>query len=265
MFRLHALGTSARRTWQRLAPQARALYSWAKEPALVVIVMFASTTAIAAPFYVPSGSMEPTLQIGDGLIATKFDYGYSRYSPPYAVGPASKKRLFERLPERGDIVLFRLPSDPHKTLIKRLIGLPGDRVQMRHGHLWINGKKLPLRADGMGVEEGHFGDMIPVRQFVETLPNGVTHRIFKHGWDEAFDNTPVYVVPKEHLFVMGDNRDDSADSRVPVDEGGTGFVPMENLVGHAAIVVGSFDFLGDQPDKTLLNRIRSGRFLSRVY
>jgi len=223
-------------TWRNaVKPHAAEFYKFIREPALVVAVMFVSTTAIAAPFYVPSGSMEPTLQIGDGLIATKYDYGYSRYSPPYAFGPSSETRLFQKLPTRGDIVIFRLPHNPEKTLIKRLVGLPGDRIQMREGRLWINGEQLPLKADGSGTEEWRNGEMITVARYVETLPNGVTHSIFKHAWDGPLDNTQIFVVPKNHFFMMGDNRDDSSDSRVPPDEDGVGYVPAENLVAHAEI------------------------------
>jgi signal peptidase I len=226
--------------------------------------VFVSTTAIAQPFYVPSGSMEPTLQIGDGVVASKYAYGYSRYSPPFAFGPSSQTRLFERMPQRGDIVIFRLPHNPEKTLIKRLVGLPGDRIQMRNGRLWINGRQLPLKADGIGTEEWHNGEMIPVARYVETLPNGVTHPIFKHGWDEALDNTQVFVVPKRHFFMMGDNRDDSTDSRVPPDQDGVGYVPMENLVARAEFVVGSYDFLGDQADKGWFGRLRTARFFTAL-
>jgi len=245
-------------------PHAVELYKFIKEPALVAGIMFISTTAIAAPFYVPSGSMEPTLQIGDGLIATKYDYGYSRYSPPFAFGPSSETRLFQKMPRRGDIVIFRLPHNPEKTLIKRLVGLPGDRVQMREGRLWINGKQLPLKRDGVGTEEWHNGEMIPVARYVETLPGGVMHPIFKHVWDGPLDNTQLFVVPKNHFFMMGDNRDDSSDSRVSPERDGVGFVPAEYLVARAEIVVGSYDFLGDQADKGWFDRVRTARFLTAL-
>src|SRR5215469_1343312 len=126
----------------------KAAWDFVREPVIVAVVLLVSTTALAQPFYIPSGSMEPTLQIGDGLIATKYDYGYSRYSVPFGVGPSSQTRLLQKSPSRGDIVIFRDPSNLSKTLIKRLIGMPGDRVQMREGRLWINGRELPLKQDG---------------------------------------------------------------------------------------------------------------------
>jgi signal peptidase I len=132
---------------------------------------------------------------------------------------------------------------------------------MRSGRLWINGRELPLKADGTGTEEWHDGERIPVARYIETLPNGVSHQIFKHVWDGPLDNTEIYIVPKHNLFVMGDNRDDSSDSRVPPEEDGVGFVPMENLVGRAEFVVGSYDFLGDQG---WFGRVRTDRFLTAV-
>jgi signal peptidase I len=236
-----------------------------REPIMVASVMLVSTTAIAQPFYIPSGSMEPTLQIGDGLIATKYDYGYSRYSVPFALGPASPTRLLQKAPARGDIVIFRDPGKPSKTVIKRLIGLPGDRVQMVGGHLWINGRQLPLKEDGIGTAEDEGGEMYQVARYTETLPGGVQHPIFKQGWDGPLDNTELFVVPKDHFFMMGDNRDDSSDSRVAVSEGGVGFVPVENLVGHARIVVGSYDYIGGLADKGVFERLRASRFFKTLY
>jgi len=118
-----------------MAANLKTVWQLIREPLIVAGIVFVSTTAIAQPFYIPSGSMEPTLQIGDGLIATKYDYGYSRYSVPFGLGPSSQTRLLQKTPSRGDIVIFRDPSDLSKTLIKRLIGMPGDRIQMREGRL----------------------------------------------------------------------------------------------------------------------------------
>jgi signal peptidase I len=243
----------------------KAAWDFVREPVIVAGVLLVSTTAIAQPFYIPSGSMEPTLQIGDGLIATKYDYGYSRYSVPFALGPSSKTRLLQKAPARGDIVIFRDPSAPSKTLIKRLIGLPGDHVQMIEGRLWINGKELPLKEDGIGTAEDEQGGAYQVARYTETLPNGVTHTIFKQGWDGELDNTEEFVVPKDHFFMMGDNRDDSLDSRVAASAGGVGYVPIENLVGHAQVVVGSYDYLGGLEDKGLFARLRGSRFLKALY
>src|ERR1700749_3176513 len=161
----------------------KAAWEFVRQPVIVAGVLLVSTTALAQPFYIPSGSMEPTLQIGDGLIATKYDYGYSRYSVPFAVGPSSQTRLLQKAPSRGDIVIFRDPSEISKTLIKRLVGLPGDHIQMREGHLWINGKELPLKEDGVGTAEGESGTMYQAARYTETLPGGVSHPIFKEGWN----------------------------------------------------------------------------------
>ncbi|MDE2183032.1 MAG: signal peptidase I [Alphaproteobacteria bacterium] len=221
----------------------KAAWQWLKEPLLSVLVVFALTTVIAQPFYVPSGSMEPTLAIGDAVFAAKFPYGYSRYSIPFMNGPTPKGRFLGRLPEVGDVVVFRLPSNTSITYVKRLIGLPGDRIQMRNGRLWINGKKLPLREAGMGQDEMGDGRDLEVQKYIETLPNGREHMIFKWQWDGQLDNTPVFVVPKDHVFMMGDNRDYSSDSRVPPDEGGVGYVPIGDLVGEPFIVIGSVDFV----------------------
>ncbi len=149
-------------------------------------------------------------------------------------------------------------------LIKRLIGLPGDRVQMIEGRLWINGKQLPLKEDGAGTAEGEHGEMYQVARFTETLPNGIQHPIFKEGWNGPLDNTEEFIVPKDHFFMMGDNRDDSLDSRVSESEGGVGFVPVENLVGHARVVVGSYDYLVPIADKGLFERLRAGRFFKAL-
>ena len=242
----------------------KAAWTWLREPVIVAGVMLAASTAIAQPFYVPSGSMEATLQIGDGLLASKYTYGYSRYSVPFALGPASDTRLFQKLPARGDVVLFRLPSNPSKTLVKRLIGLPGDRIQMRAGRLWINERELPLKPDGTATLESADGSAYPVAKFVETLPGGVKHPILKQTWSGPYDDTGVYVVPAGHLFMMGDNRDDSLDSRVAAADDGVGYVPVENLVGKAQVVVGSYDYLGVDSLVDLVGKIRASRFFKTI-
>jgi signal peptidase I len=269
----NALGTTARR-WRRIAvttASKKVVHDFlvaAREPAAAVLIVFASTTAFAQPFYVPSGSMEPTLQIGDALIGSKFPYGYSRYSIPWMPAASSTThRLFARLPQRGDIAIFRLTRDPGTTYIKRVIGLPGDRVQMLEGRLWINGRQLPVRPAGSGQVETEDGDTVTAARFVETLPNGRDHPIFKlRDWSVqgAYDNTDVYVVPAEHLFMMGDNRDDSCDSRFPLSECGVGYVPVGNLVARAEFVVGSYDFLNAHAVWTWLTQFRLSRFFSGV-
>ena len=231
----------------------------------IALIVLTTKTVAAEAYYVPSGSMQPSLLIGDQLMVSKFAYGYSRYSLPLPLAPASPERLFGKLPEVGDVVVFRLPRDPSQTYVKRVVGLPGDRLQMRQGRLWINGAALPLRRDGTGASQDESFRSVTAPRFVETLPNGRQHPIFKFGWNGDLDNTPVFEVGPGQIFVMGDNRDDSADSRMPPSAGGVGFVPVENLVGRVDALIGSWDpAVRHDPLWTWPSGLRLSRFFSRV-
>jgi signal peptidase I len=245
-------------------PLVRGLIGWVKESLVAVALVVCATTAVAQPFYIPSGSMEPTLQIGDALLGSKFAYGYSRWSLPYGLGPVSQTRLFGKMPARGDVVIFRKPGETKVILIKRVIGLPGDRIQMIGGRLVINGQKVPLAAAGTGKVEESDGQWDSIGRFTETLPGGVRHTIFKARWDGPLDDTPVFTVPARCIFAMGDNRDNSLDSRVPQADGGVGFVPAENLVARADVMLGSYDFLNAHMPVGWLSQLRLSRFLRPI-
>ncbi len=193
-------------------------------------------TFLFQPFNIPSGSMIPTLDIGDYLFVSKYSYGYSRYSFPFGF-PPFQGRILASPPHRGDIVVFKLPRDNSTDYIKRIIGLPGDKIEMKKGRLYINDQEVP-REPIKPVETddlyGHYGQ---VPTYTETLPNGVMHRIIEIQGDDGFnDNAGPFLVPPNHYFMMGDNRDNSTDSRVPQDQGGVGYVPFENIEGRARIV-----------------------------
>jgi signal peptidase I len=231
----------------------------------MVLIILLLRVVIAEPFYVPTGSMESTIEIGDEVVASKYAYGYSRYSMFFGWGPQSETRLFQKVPERGDVVVFRLPSDPGQNYVKRLIGMPGDRIQMVGGRLMINGELLPVRDDGDASVEFSDGSRVFAFRKIETLPGGKEHLILKLPGDHPFNDTREYVVPPGHLFMMGDDRDNSSDSRVPPNMGGVGYVPFENLVGRGEFVLGSFDFLNAKGGPLgWLSAIRWSRFFSRL-
>ncbi|HXH42452.1 MAG TPA: signal peptidase I [Bradyrhizobium sp.] len=195
------------------------------------------------PFKIPSGSMTPTLMVGDYVVAAKYAYGYGRYSVPFASSVISG-RILAADPEYGDIVVFRSPKDNSTDYVKRVVGLPGDRIQMRQGRLILNDRPVTrvalaeeLAGSTCGVDDG-----ATVKRWRETLPNGasyVTHDCVENGY---LDDTNVFTVPPGHLFVLGDNRDNSTDSRMLST---FGFVPMENLVGKITRIIWSLDEDGE--------------------
>ncbi len=208
-------------------------------------------TFLYEPFNIPSGSMKPTLLVGDYLFVSKFAYGYSRHSLPFSP-PIGDGRLFGALPERGDVAVFKLPSNNRTDYIKRIVGLPGDRIQVKEGVLYINDQEVQRSPIDDFVDDGPGGRMScrallqsepsadgSVKRFRETIPamgdgaEAVSFTVLDECPDGSgeYDNTTVFTVPEDHVFAMGDNRDNSLDSRAKV-----GYVPIENLVGRAEII-----------------------------
>lgn len=234
----------------------------ATEIALTLFLVCVARTSLAATYYVSSGSMQPSLLIGDRMLAEPFAYGYSTASLPFGDSLPRGSRIFASLPHRGDIVVFRGPSMPGTSWVKRVVGLPGDHVQMRAGRLWLNGQKVAWRDEGPGNEEIADGTTVVAERFTEALPDGRSHPILKRWEDGPLDDTPDVTVPAGRLFVMGDNRDNSADSRVPVDQGGVGLLPLWNLQGRVELVLASRDIaVATGGPSAWIASIRPGRFL----
>jgi signal peptidase I len=202
-----------------------------------VVIAFGVRTFAYEPFNIPSGSMIPTLLVGDYLFVSKFSYGYSRYTVAFGA-PLFDGRMLYTKPERGDVAVFKLPRDNKTDYIKRIIGLPGDRIQVIGGILHINGEAVKRDRVEDFVTTDQFGRQVRVAQYIETLPNGRKHNIIEESDSGSLDNTQVYTVPENHFFAMGDNRDNSLDSRV---SSMVGFVPVENLVGRAEFLFFSID------------------------
>jgi signal peptidase I len=222
--------------------------------AILILAVLGIHSFIAKPFYIPSESMVPTLLVGDRLIVSKFPYGFSYLSPSLPILPQMEGRLFGRWPERGDIIVVKSPSDG-KDWIKRVVGLPGDTVQMIDGELWLNGQRLPRErvqdveltvspnTDCMSQFRGYGADGRAVCRFPtfrETLPGGRSYLTIDMG-ETYLDNTAPIIVPAGGLFLVGDNRDNSSDSRVPPERSGLGIVPFENIVGRAEFTTFSLD------------------------
>lgn len=204
-----------------------------------VLIAVGIRTVAFEPFNIPSGSMIPTLQVGDYLFVSKYAYGYSRHSIPFSPN-LFEGRILGALPKRGDVAVFKYPRDNSTDYIKRIVGLPGDRIQMRGGRLFLNGQEVPRESLGPYTVEGD-GPRMTVRRYRETLPrNGGTrqHEILEATDDGPYDNTQEFLVPPGHVFAMGDNRDNSLDSR---EMNAVGFVPLENLVGRAEMIFFSVD------------------------
>jgi signal peptidase I len=197
-----------------------------------LIIALVIRTFLFQPFNIPSGSMMATLLIGDYLFVSKYSYGYTHYSLPFSP-PIFSGRLFASEPNRGDVVVFRLPKDDSIDYIKRVIGLPGDKIQMIDGVLNINGTPIKRERIDDFVTDEDGGGLKRIKRWRETLPEGVSYTTLDLVDNGFYDNTPVYTVPPGHFFMMGDNRDNSTDSRVLSQ---VGYVPFENIIGRAQLI-----------------------------
>jgi len=233
--------------------QEETIWETVKVVIQALLIAFVIRLFFFQPFNIPSESMVPTLRVGDYLFVNKLSYGYSKYSFNFSAGffgyelfgvdsVPFQGRVFEfGKPKRGDVVVFKVPYDNKTDYIKRLIGLPGDEIQVREGALYINGKAIKrtkiedfVNTYGDGVSD----DQPLIEQFRETLPNGVSYVVHNkyNGGPGSADNTGVFKVPAGHYFMMGDNRDNSSDSRFPKEERGVGYVPYENIIGRATFI-----------------------------
>lgn len=242
------------------APRASGWWPTLRFYLLLFLAALFLRSFIVAPFNIPSGSMLPNLMIGDYLFVTKWPYGFSRYAVPFGLA-SFDGRVLGRLPDRGDIVVFRYPGDEDKDLVKRVIGLPGDTISVHRGIVTLNGIPIPRRRiadfempispnspcravarEGARRFDRPDGTAVcAYRRYVETLPGGRGYEVLDQTDYADADEYPQVTIPEGHVFVMGDNRDDSADSRVEVARGGVGMLPVDHLLGEAAIAFWSTD------------------------
>lgn len=235
---------------------------FAKTAVIAVLLALVIRTFLYEPFNIPSGSMLPTLLVGDYLFVSKPAYGYSRYSFPFGLADF-EGRMSESRPERGDVVVFKLPTNTSVDYIKRVVGLPGETVQVIRGRLYINGELVEREPVGLVQSDANSEyETRRMMEYIETLPGGVMHPIYEESDVGDLDNTPVYTVPEDHYFVMGDNRDNSQDSRVKEL---VGFVPADNLVGRADILFFSVDEKAQLFNPfTWPDTIRFGRMFNKI-
>ena len=218
--------------------QDNVIYETIKTLFFAALIALSIRSLAFEPFSIPSGSMIPTLLVGDYLFVSKYTYGYSRFSFPLGIAPI-EGRVDAKPVERGDVVVFRKPGLYSIDYIKRVIGLPGDLIQVKEGRLYINGKIV--KRDYIGdIDEPTYpnNEMVKHKRYKETLPGGKVHEIIERSDNWLLDNTDAYLVPEDHYFMMGDNRDGSQDSRVMTE---VGYVPYENIIGKAQFIFFSLD------------------------
>ncbi len=232
-----------------------------KTAIIAIILAMIIRTFLYEPFNIPSGSMFPTLKVGDYLFVSKPAYGYSKHSFPFGLADF-QGRMAEKDPKRGDVVVFKLPTNPSIDYIKRIVGMPGDTVQVIKGRLYINGVRVEREFVSLVRDQGSDFDNQTLKEYIETLPGGIIHRIYEESDIGPLDDTELFKVPSRHFFVMGDNRDNSQDSRVTQF---VGYVPFENIVGRADIL-----FFSAEEEAVLFNpmtwfqNIRYSRILRKI-
>ncbi|MBM5782924.1 MAG: signal peptidase I [Pelagibacterales bacterium] len=230
--------------------QKESKYSFLQTLVVAVVCAAFVRSFFFEPFHIPSSSMKPELLVGDYIFVSKFSYGYSRYSFPFGIN-FFEGRVFKSSPKRGDVAVFRLPTNPRINYVKRIIGLPGDKIQIKSGVVYINDVQVSKINDGFFKDENYEMDL-EIPQFTETLPEGKTIKTLDQR-DSPQDDTGIYEVPQGHYFMMGDNRDNSQDSRF---QDLVGFVPEQNLVGRALFVF----FSSEKPVWQIWNWTRDIRF-----